>query len=299
MEKLWSLLTETTHEQARLVILDLLQDNHHSVARVKSQQGANIYEKESLNDLDRIQEFLTKSWVTGAELRQAKQLWDWHLNYDRRGNYKKLAKQCEKKFLSRPNSDLFSWIFGWSHQPEDNIKDAVRKLVQQVTKDPGGKLIEKMISQALDFAGKDKFFHNASLISRELGKVILSSPAVSAFTWENIGSANQNIRAFAAAILSEYLRSLRETDNMTEQAQVLQKAKTLVGKNELYSLMLDLYSRARLWATEKLNSTDQTFFRSNLSEILPPQNRSLLIEVAARFLPLGFDHVKTDINTCL
>lgn len=303
LESLWGLLTKTTHEQARLVVLDLLQDNHrdthNGTARAKSRQGAEIYEKEALNDLSRIQGFLTETWVTGTELRQARQFWNWHLSYDAREKYKSLAEQCEQKYLSRPNSRLFNRVFEYSYQRESDATNAANELTQQITKDPTGKLIEQMLSEALEFAGGDRFWHGASLVASELGKIILSSPAVSTFTWSNIGSANQNSRMFAAAILSEHLRSLRQENKATEQNEILQKAKAVVGKEGLYTLILDFYFRARFGLTGGLNTIDQAFFRSHLDDLLLQKDRAELIEIASRFLPLGWEPVKTDIEKCL
>lgn len=303
LENLWGLLAKPTHEHARLVVLDLLQDNHrdthNGTARAKTRQGADIYEKEALNDLSRIQGFLTETWVTGAELRQARLLWNWHLSYDTREEYKSLAEECEQKYLSRPNSQLFNRVFDYSYQRESDAGDAAKELAQQITKDPSGKLIEQMLSEALEFAGGDRFWHGASLVSSELGKVLLSTPAVSTFTWSNIGSANQTSRMFAAAILSEHLRSLRQENKTTEQNEILQKAKTIVGKEGLYALMLDFYFRARFGLTGGLNPIDQAFYRSHLDELLQQTDRAELIEIATKFLPLGWDPVKTDIEKCL
>lgn len=303
LEKLWGLLAEATNEQARLVVLDLLQENHrdthNGTARAKTRQGADIYEKEALNDLSRIQSFLTEKWATGVELRQARQLWNWHLDYDAREEYKKLANECEQKFLSRPNSQLFAMVFDWNYKREQEASDAAKELANQVSKDTTGKLIENMISEALDFAGNDRFWHGASLVSTELGRNMPTSPAVSSFTWSNIGSQNRITRMFAAAILSEHLRALRGDGKVDDQNQILQKAKTTVGSNGMYDLILDLYFRPSFGLTGGLNNTDQEFFRSHLDELLLQKDRAGLIQIVAKFLLLGWENVKVDIEKCL
>lgn len=303
LNRIWGLLKQTVHGSSRQMALEILHKNHraldYSARHYKMYTDDNTLTIEALGDLKRIRDFVGEKWPSTAELRLARRLWDWHFEYDERTEFKNWAGDCEREYLSRPKSSVFSRIFNGDYLTEEaDAVSAAKELTASLLKGEDGSEITSTVLAAIEFAGGDRFWARAMRLASELAMQYPASPAVTDFVHKNIASSVINLRQFSAAILCHYLQVLRAESRIEEQQDLLERGRQIVGVEKNFEYLLDLYFRPSPGLLGHLNNTDLEFFESFWKLPLDNAPQIEMVQISIRFIHLGWDRMVTNIERC-
>ncbi|GAB1360727.1 hypothetical protein MASR1M31_25570 [Porphyromonadaceae bacterium] len=256
--------------------------------------------KELFSELGWIKEFIKSLWVTRGELREARELWEWHLKYDRRKPFKSVAESCEKTFLEKPMVKLYFDVFSFTYDREKEATSSAKELVKSLLKDSTGSSIESLIDDAVAFSGESRFWHGAPLVGEQLCENF-ECACVQAFINNYIGSENGLYRLFASMIVSQCLAQCRGISNLEKQKEILEiYSGQLKDPAQVYNFVIGQYLSPSLGLLGKLNSVDLDFIEGSLDLCLSRAgSREQLFRILPRFLHLGWDRLRVNVGKCL
>ena len=88
------------------IMLKNYQRKLNFIIKKVSEKDKTEFNKDLKDNLNNIKTYLTKNQVDTSEFQDIKSIWKWHLKYDKRADFKKMAETCEKLILEK--SDLTS-----------------------------------------------------------------------------------------------------------------------------------------------------------------------------------------------
>ncbi len=265
--RLWTLLNENVAPRNRQLILSILNDssrNAHNASDDKEQ--ANL-ERENKQDLQKILDFIKNEWVSPGELRVAREIWDWHREYDERPDFKAIAHQCEKVFRSQPKAKLYDYLFKWDYEDREvTVPKELDDFIAWLLSDPSGKHFEIFLEEGLQFANHDRFFSNTHKWIDHIKNQFGSEP-VSEFIFSNINSSNIELKRLALQLFGSYMLTLREQKNIHETIKNLRKVKE-ISPGVFLDAINYTYNFVNLGVLGIVTKEEYDYVVENLSELV-------------------------------
>lgn len=275
----------STPEETRLVFWHLLSSAHSSANRaiIHSKDLPDVFIasiKEDLKaDLGWTLNVLRVRKLDLAELRAARELWDWHYRFDKDDALKNLAAECEQFYQQVPLVQTFHVFFSWE------LYEQARQKAAEVGTELGTKgnreAIRHFIQQAREFAPAQKDFTNVLEVARQAAFHWESNIELATFAFAALATEHESLEfQFALAMLNGRLRMLREA-NRTEalSGELLKAIQASNGAEAKARLLSNLYARPHPLITGILTSADLDFALEQMDtvDVLPPWTKCQLL----------------------
>ena len=193
----------------RKILWIMLQDYQRKlnfIIKKVSEKDKTEFNKELKDNLNNIKTYLTKNQIDTSEFQDIKSIWKWHLKYDKRNDFKKLAETCEKLILEQ--SDLTSDFV--SLFKNDSFKSSQKKLKEYAKKLDSKDKIYFFVEDYFNFSENNRIPQE---VARILGKNKDLSDYVSQYIQEIIkNNKNDHHFKFVCKIISSQSSFLRENN---------------------------------------------------------------------------------------
>jgi hypothetical protein len=224
------------------------------------------------------------------ELRAARCLWDWHVNFEDDEDVKNLSLECERIYQQNPLASTFHVFF--SHELYERVPEKAREVGDQLGTKGTSAQMHHFLRQAQEFAPERTEWGNILEVTKYLATHWNTNAQISVFTTEALGGAPDSFEfGFAASLLNHRLRALRSEREPAKLKAELQIAGAAVasptGNAKLLSL---LFGRPHPLLTGILTRTDLEFIRSQMTtrpDALQPSAKCRLLA--------GMFHVDWDL----
>jgi hypothetical protein len=280
------LLASDAVENCRLASWSLLSHAHAGAnrARLRPDEGSTNKSDEGLTkdfvsqiendikaDLKWAKSTLEARKRTLKELRAARSLWEWHVNFEKDQEIKALALDCERIYEQNPLAAAFHAFF--SHESYELVLEKAREIGDRLGSKGTSAQIHEFLQQAKEFAPEKTEWSNLLEIPKHIASHWNANPQIAVFVAEALATPPDDIEfGFAASLLNHRLKELRnEGDQEKLKAELNAAEKALSATNE--NLVSFLYARPHPLLTGILTSTDLEFVRSQIAthtEALPP-----------------------------
>ena len=297
------LLASDAVENCRLASWSLLSHAHASAnrARLHPAEGSTNKSEVGLNkdfvsqieddikaDLKWAKSTLEAKKMTLKELRAARSLWEWHVNFENDQDIKALALDCERVYEQNPLAAAFHAFF--SHESYDLVLEKAREVGDRLGSKGTSVQIHEFLQQAKEFAPEKTEWSNLLEIPKYIASHWNANRQIEVFVAEALATPPDDIEfGFAASLLNHRLKELRNEDDQEKlKAELNAAEKALSATNE--NLLSFLYARPHPLLTGILTSTDLEFVRSQITkhaEALPPWLKCKLLA--------GMFHVNWDL----
>lgn len=299
LEQIWNLLNKKVSKEIRMFALTVLVNSHtKTINSLGNPVNGEQLKIEAKSNLEKILIFIKSDWITLTELNKARELWQWHLEYDERTEYNSLAIKCESEFLIKPNCELYASIFVEQFRQNQNTFSSAKTLAESFDEDPTGNLIVDFINNGLNFTNRQLFWNGSYLVAGEIARNF-ESPYIQEFLKKNINSENKDFREFSFLIYGQKLKLLRNNLDQEQQRELLMEASKIFSTSRLKEFILFQYFN---FLREKFNIIDLSFIESKLDLLLSNSNvndKQKLILVFPKFLLCGWDKLISYIEKCL
>jgi hypothetical protein len=231
-----------------------------------------------------------------TEIRAARNLWDWHRQFEKDEELKKLAEACDAIYKRNPLVEALDVFFSYEMY-ELAAKKAV-ELGEKMGKSGTRDGIREFLDQVIEFAPRNDF-----------GSILRIAEEAATY-WEtnaelqelvNIALTTQPVGlhyTFAITLLNRRLRILRQSSNDTTLRYELQKAIQAPPNPEAkVKLLLDLYSRPHPLATGILSVTDFDFAVAETDSLKPVLKRQVMCQILAGMCHAKWDKAKSILET--
>lgn len=284
-------------ERCRLASWNLLGHAHSSAnrTRIGSDKGHpeefNSEIKEDLKgDLRWAIDILHARAMAITELRTARCLWEWHVNFEKDEDIKKLSLECERIYQQNPLASAFHIFF--SHEMYEQVPEKAREVGDKLGTQGTSAQMHDFLRQAQEFAPERTEWGNILEVTKYLATHWNTNAQISVFTAEALGGAPDGIEfGFAASLLNHRLRTLRSEGEPKKLKAELQRAADAVATpTGISELLSRLFGRPHPLLTGILTRTDLEFVRSQMTarpEALQPSAKCRLLA--------GMFHVDWDL----
>jgi len=228
----------------KLFAWTLLEKTHVSANR-------SGWRNELKNDLIRVKKLIDKKGLSLEELQKAKEIWEWHLQFDKekRPEFYQLAVDCKQIYLTYDDNKVekFSKIFTFESDIEV-IQSNAESIANDLILKQSSEEIKKFIDWYIRFAGDDKYWVGVSQVAYYLGLKIQNDSNIQNFLEDIIQDSNSTEQqlSFALAILSEWLRKLRCDNKDNKLKKILEHYISLCPSDEnRYFLIVNVYNKIR------------------------------------------------------
>jgi hypothetical protein len=268
LKRLWTLLHENVAPRNRQLILSILNDTSRNAHNASDDKERANLERETKQNLQRILDFIKNEWVSPSELRVAREIWDWHRDYDERPDFKEIADQCENEFLSRPRAELYDYLFKWDYEDREVTvpKEELDNFISWLLSDPSGKHFKIFLEEGLQFANHERFFGSANKWINHIKDHFGSAP-VSEFIFSNINSSNNELKKLALQLFGNYMLTLREQKEIHEIIRNLEKVKKISPEAFLDAINYT-YNFVHISVLGIVNKEEYDYVIKNLSELV-------------------------------
>ncbi len=266
--------TDSTPERCRLLCWTLLSSAHSSANRALLGKGNDIspqYISEIKGDLKS-----DLSWALGvlrartlaiAEVRAARELWEWHYKFEGDEELKKLASECEEYYQRHPLAEAFHVFF--SFELYEEVAKKAAEVGEQMGTTGTRQAIRDFLQQAQEFAPARTDFGNILPVAEHAASHWDANSELPAFTHMALASQAEGLEfAFAVSMLNRRLRMLRESNRSealnSELYSAIQATPTPEAKARLLS---SLYSRPHPLLTGILTVTDLEFAAAQMDAV--------------------------------
>ena len=191
----------------RKILWIMLQDYQRKlnfIIKKVSEKDKTEFNKELKDNLNNIETYLTKNHVDTSEFKDIKSIWKWHLKYDKRDDFKKMAEILEKLILEKSNitSDFISLF------ENDSLKSKQEKFQKYSKKLDSKDKVYSFVEDCFNFS-KNKTAPQE--VAKILGKKKDLSNCVSKYIHEIIETnKNDPHFKFVCEIISSQASFLRE-----------------------------------------------------------------------------------------
>lgn len=259
-------------EGCRLISWKLLDHAHSSANRTRLEPDKGLPEtfiSEIKNDLKAdlrwVIATLQARAMTVTELRTARCLWDWHVNFEEDEDIKNLSLECEHFYQQNPLASAFHVFF--SHEMFEHVLQKAREVGDNLGTQGTSAQIHHFLKQAQEFAPERTEWGNVLEITKHLAAHWNTNAQIGVFTIEALASSPDGMEfGFAASLLNHRLRVLRsEGDPEKLEAQLQRAAAAAATPTANAKLLSLLFGRPHPLLTGILTSTDLEFVRSQFA----------------------------------
>jgi hypothetical protein len=285
------LRADRASEKCRLLCWKLLANAHSSANR--SLRGENksipmevVSEiKDDLKaDLAWTLETLSTAKLQLPEMKAARNMWEWHIRFEKDEEIKALALNCEKIYQQDPLVSALHVFFSYELYEEaaKKVKELGNKLGETGTCNE----IRQFLKQAQEFAPQREKWGNILEVANNAGSYWDTNKELSEFVKQALAGSTGGIEfVFGTSLLNRRLKFLRES-NATEvlRAELNGAAAITSSPTAKAQVLSNLYERPHPLITGILTTTDLDFIASQLAalpEFVDPGKQCLFLSGAA------------------
>ncbi len=205
---LWQLL-DFAHSQVNQAILELARKGSASSEFL---QG---YSDDLQQDLHWLIRFLNSHNLDIQELSAARQIWDWHYQFDDNPILKELATQCETIFTSNSFVHDLEPLFRWDEDFNVQSQRAIEKSRILAQSGDSG-VIHDFVKNAMKYLGEADQISRLFGVAGGLGEQAQSFPVVQKFVEESLKLSVTDARfQFACQVARSWIWIIRREDDQT------------------------------------------------------------------------------------
>jgi hypothetical protein len=266
---LWNLLAYA-HGQINQAFLELSRGTSALASHCKAFRAVLI------QDLEWVVNFLNSHHnLDIQELTAARELWNWHYQFDKDGELKAIAEQCDNFFK---NSELFpqyALLLSW--RSYEALEQWATETKGTLINSKSSLIIHDFVQNGIKFLGNSDRVSQLFIVAEKLGSDAQRSQAVQSFVEEALKLAIQDPEfQFASRLCRSWVWTARHNDSSTAIA-VLKRLLQLVNtKEKVVQLIQVIYESA--WLT---NITEP-----EVTIVLEQREHFLEANLAVRFLGL-------------
>ncbi len=298
-EYLWRVVEdENIHIDNKIFAWKLLEETHVSANR-------SGWEGELKDDLIRVKKLIEKKELSLEELQKAKEIWNWHLQFDKekRPEFYRLAEDCKKIYLTYDDNKVekYSKIFSFESDIEV-IKKNAKSIADELIQKKSSNEIKKFIDWSIRFVSDDKFWFGIQHVAFYLGQDVYTDPNIQEYIKNIIQDSNssQQHRSFALAILSEWLRKLRFDNKDAELNEVLENHLLSCPSDENKRLLIvNVYNKIRPDRFGKAKDVELNILEKYSIPIVQSVTYSTnLFNILGSMFDIDFNRIKKIIEQC-
>ncbi|MGD2085145.1 MAG: hypothetical protein PVH61_03080 [Candidatus Aminicenantes bacterium] len=198
----WKLLEES-HRQANMAC-DPPGDRETNPSHVK------YWENELKDDLERVKKIMQEKKAHLAEISELREIWDWHLQFDKRDIIKKLADECEE--IMNSNNEFSNFRQLYIYDDFQKKSEISKKIALDL--DSKEKIFE-FVSKAYDFAGKENYLHGVLDVADFLGQDFLAKDYIRQYVDEVFNNEHSPLMHVytASGIFALEIKRVRENES--------------------------------------------------------------------------------------
>lgn len=279
----------------------LLEEIHVSANR-------SDWEGELKNDLIRVKKLIEKKELSLEELQKAKEIWNWHLQFDKEKRLKfyRLAEDCKKIYLTYDDNKVekYSKIFSFESDIEV-IKENAKSIADELIQKKSSNEIKKFIDWSIRFVSDDKFWFGIQHVVFYLGQKVYTDSNIQEYIKNIIQDSNssQQHRSFALAILSEWLRKLRFDNKDAELNEVLENHLLSCPSDENKRLLIvNVYNKIRPDRFGKAKDVELNILEKYSIPIIQSKtnatNATNFFNILGSMFDIDFNRIKKIIEQC-
>ena len=276
LSKLWEKLQESKNSNLLCFLLDLIFHSNKEVSHAKKLNS--YFEKEEKEMLEKIRRFLERKNLSIKVLRKTQNIWQWHADYDKRKDYKSIAKKCEALFLANSKLKLLIEMDKSEKGPPQE------KLAKMILNNEDSYSFETFIADVKEYV-PDEIGSNTFLfrkVSPYIAEDFHTSEKVKKFVLSNLTSSDSYKRSLAMNIFAKIIEDLRRDKNEKEQSNLFNQIKQqLQNKSQqdvkdIIHLLSGLYDYHYNYQEAQINQSDLSFMTALLNDhILEKDNTHL------------------------
>jgi len=234
LNRIKGLLADATMSPAKRVLLwALFAKAHGSANQCRGQVPAPLHDEMRqmlVNDLIWARSILVERQGEIEELAAARDLWNWHYEFETDPNLKRASDALEALYASNPLADEFGSLLGedWK-QRGSTAATKGRELALAST--PEG--ISQFIDRAIRFLGKEEELHQLVGVAQSLGENARSSEAVRGFVRGFL--ANPTVSAltdFASTAAAGWVATERENEDAEKAYKLVVELLAICGSDD-------------------------------------------------------------------
>lgn len=208
-----------------------------------------------------IQSLSTRS-ATIQELRAARDLWDWHLRFDRDPESRGMAEVLERLYTSNELSAEFTAFTSYGSADRDR-KD--REKAQELAASGDPSKISNWVDRAVEYLGEAHDIRRFSNMGRYLGELAPTSECVRGFVRASVRQTNAFARfTFACFVTKGWLAALRKAGDGAEATEIATEVVNLIPDSSTRAALLqEIYERHVPAITGPVSADEHNFLRSN------------------------------------
>ncbi len=240
-----ALSTGTTPAASRIALWHVLAEAHRSINRVckRGEPKHQPFFDALLGDLVWARKALEGRAGDGEELSAARELWDWHHQFEKDPRLKEAADALEAVYLANDLAGEFEPLLARADWKQREPR-AAAKAAELADADTAGDIFA-FIDRAARFLGGDHELHQVSFVAWALGAHAASREAVRTFVTSCLGRPEVSARTdFGTVTAATWVASVR-TGSTSQQTHVL--VRELMGgcgsDHQRVHLALQLYGR--------------------------------------------------------
>ena len=286
--------SDDSSECCRLLSWSLMSEAHSSANRARIGAGKNLppnflteIDKDIKEDLNWVLATLPRRQIIStSELKAARHLWEWHVNFEKDDNIKNIALECEQLYQKDPRVATFHVFFSFELYEQALIKAG--EVGETFGRQGTSHQIKDFLRQAHEFAPETTQWGGILEIARHISAHWDSNKEVPIFVLDSLGGLPNGIEfRFATAVLNHRLRVLRNSSQLEVLRIQLQSAeKAVVTRASKAKLISNLYRQPHPGLVGVLTSIDFEFLSSQLVEL----SEEFLPELKCQLL-VGMFHV--------
>jgi hypothetical protein len=215
IEKVEVLLNTVDAEDVRVTLWTILANAKRGLAvmaaRVDDDAGGKL-SAESVEILEFTRECFRSRTPSPRELRAAREMWSWYLEFDPDSLCGRIAQELEEIFSQNDVAELYESILG---SVSDERRDkAAEVAVQRLGTAQSPEEISQFIEGARTYTGDEGRVWGLSRVARGLGAAASDDSAIVAFIQTTLGQDGVNplFRQFAVEAAAAWVRSERQPD---------------------------------------------------------------------------------------
>lgn len=218
------LMKPDTAEETRLLLWDVLVEAQRGLRKnygeIDPEHQPQV-RQEILETLRWTGEVLAKLKPGLKELQKARDIWDWHVRFDKDVEMKEEAERLEDNHNANPLVTEFGSLNNWDLEPEEREQKA-RENASALIKAKSTGEIEKFLDRAAEFYGEDRTFQGLWEVAAFLGEGAREAQSVQDFVLRTLGETEYRAEQdFAISVAYAWVAKVRQTLSKEEAWQLV------------------------------------------------------------------------------
>ena len=249
----------------KTLLWGLMAEGHRTVNRCRG-QGSSEFQKtlrqQLLDDLQWARSALARTDPSLSELSAARELWDWHRDFESDAELKEAAAQLESLYRADELAREFEPLLqhrDWGAR-EKNASDKASELAKGATSEP----ISAFFDRAARFFGNEHEIYRLKPIAFDVGAQGPRSEAARAFVRETLGGVFSPSRTYLAAVMAQqWVASVRATGAHEDSYHLVVELLAKCGSDEKrVTLLENLYAQPVRPPADRVGPDEHSHLRS-------------------------------------